>query len=70
MDAVTVVKLCLISLELICAVILAGFMGRAIGIGPFRAMLTGLEILAFMVVACFPAPRVPGRHSTARMVTA
>lgn len=69
MDAQTVVKLAFIVLELTCAGIITAFMCRALDMHPFRAMLKGVEILAFMVVACFPAPRKPGRHVVRRTVT-
>lgn len=65
MDAVTAVKLVIIAFEFICAVILAGIMCKAMDRHPVRAMLTGAEVLAFMIVAMFPSPVVhqgPGRH--------
>jgi len=61
MDAATAVKLVIIAFEIICAVILAGLMSRAVGVRPVRAMIQGVEILAFMVLAILPAPTV-ARH--------
>lgn len=66
MDAVTAVKLSLIVLEVACAVILAGFMCRAMDVRPLRAMRVGAEILAMIVMSALPAPRVPGRHTAGR----
>ena len=69
MDASTIVKLVILAFEMTCAVILAGIMCKALDKHPVQAMIAGLEVLAFMVVALFPAPVVkrPARH---RSVTA
>lgn len=62
MDARTAVVLAIIGFEVTLAFVLAGIMCRAIGAHPLRAMLRGAEIVAFMVLAILPAPRIPGRH--------
>lgn len=62
MDAATVVRLVIIGFEITLAMILVGFMCRALDMHPIRAMLRGVEVIAFTALAILPAPRTPGRH--------